>query len=48
MHPYAAIAGRQFLLFDVGGAIAIGGMAAMFLTAAIRHTMALYRAERLA
>ena len=44
-HPYAEIGGRTFLLFDVGGAIALAGMAAMALVTAARHTVALYRAE---
>ena len=47
VHPYVLVVGRQFLLFDVGGALAIAGMAVMALTAAIRHTASLYRAERL-
>jgi hypothetical protein len=46
-HPYAGIAGRSFLLFDVGGAVAIAGMAAMALAAAVRHTTLLYREETL-
>jgi len=45
--PYARIAGRQFLLFDVGGAVALAGMAAMAAAAAVRHTIALYREETL-
>jgi hypothetical protein len=45
VQPFAHFAGRQFLLFDVGGVIAIAGMAAMFLTAAFRHTTALHREE---
>ena len=44
-HPYARIGGRQFLLFDVGGAVAIVGMAAMAVAMAVRHTAALYREE---
>lgn len=44
-HPYAEIGGRSFLLFDVGGAVAIAGMAAMALVTAARHTAALYREE---
>lgn len=46
-HPYADIAGRTFLLFDVGGVVAIAGMAAMLLRTAIRHTAMLYREETL-
>jgi archaetidylinositol phosphate synthase len=43
--PYAEIEGRSFLLFDVGGAVAVAGMAAMALVTAARHTVALYREE---
>jgi len=45
--PHVAIAGKQFLLFDVGGVVAIAGMAVMGLTAAVRHTAVLYRQEML-
>jgi archaetidylinositol phosphate synthase len=45
-NPYARIGGRQFLLFDVGGAVAIVGMAAMAVATAVKHTAALYREER--
>ena len=45
VHPYATIAGRSFLLFDVGGAAAIVGMAAIAAIASVRHTAALYREE---
>lgn len=47
-HPYAHLFGRAFLLFDVGGAIATVGMLGMAMIAAIRHTVQLYREERLA
>jgi archaetidylinositol phosphate synthase len=46
-HPYANIAGRPFLLFDVAGALALAGMASMAVVAAVRHTLALYRMETL-
>ena len=46
-HPYMSFAGRQFLWFDFGGAIAIAGMTAMVLAAAVRHTVLLYRQEAL-
>jgi len=46
-HPYASIAGRRFLLFDVAGAVAIAEMAFMAVAAAIRHTVVLYREEEL-
>jgi archaetidylinositol phosphate synthase len=44
-HPYAILAGRTFLLFDLGGAVAIAGMAVMAAVAGARHTAALYREE---
>jgi archaetidylinositol phosphate synthase len=44
-HPYVIVAGRSFALFDVGGAVAIAGMAAMAVIAAVGHTVALYREE---
>jgi hypothetical protein len=43
--PYANLGGRQFLLFDVGGAIALAGMAAMAAATALKHTALLYREE---
>lgn len=46
-HPNAHLVGREFLLFDVGGAIAIVGMLGMAVVATLRHTAALYREERL-
>jgi archaetidylinositol phosphate synthase len=45
--PVVKLAGRQYLLFDVGGAIGICGMLAMLVWASIRHTRQLYNAERL-
>jgi archaetidylinositol phosphate synthase len=44
-NPYAVLAGRRFLLFDVGGVIAITGMAVMAVVASVRHTAMLYREE---
>jgi archaetidylinositol phosphate synthase len=44
-HPNVNIANRHFLLFDVGGAVAIAGMAVMFLSVSVRHTTLLYRQE---
>ena len=44
-HPYSSLPGGPFLLFDIGGVIAIGGMVAMLFTAAVRHTVLLYREE---
>ncbi len=45
--PVVKLAGGQYLLFDVGGAIGICGMLAMLIWASIRHTRHLYRVERL-
>lgn len=45
--PYARLFGRRFLLFDAGGAIAAAGMFGMAIVATVRHTMRLYREERL-
>jgi phosphatidylglycerophosphate synthase len=36
-----------FLLFDVGGGVAVAGLAVAFITSTVRTTMALYRAEPL-
>jgi archaetidylinositol phosphate synthase len=47
VHPYADIVGHRFLLFDVGGVVAIAGMAFMALKAAFQHTVVLYREEKL-
>jgi phosphatidylglycerophosphate synthase len=44
---HGVIAGRTFLVFDVGGVIGIAGLVAMLLVAVIRHTAHLYKAERL-
>jgi phosphatidylglycerophosphate synthase len=43
--PWSNIFGRQFLLFDVGGAIAAVGMLAMAIVVTMRHTATLYRQE---
>ncbi len=45
--PWVHLAGRVFRLFDVGGAIGIFGMGLMLLTAVVKHTVRLYREERL-
>lgn len=39
--------GHRFLLFDVGGVVAIGGIAVTLIGSAIRNARVLYRAERL-
>jgi phosphatidylglycerophosphate synthase len=45
--PEVTLLGRRFLLFDIGGAIGIAGMALMLVWSAVRHTRQLYEAERL-
>jgi archaetidylinositol phosphate synthase len=45
VHPHATLAGRTFLLFDVGGAVGIMGMALMAIVTSARHTAVLYREE---
>ncbi|MBN8734516.1 MAG: CDP-alcohol phosphatidyltransferase family protein [Acidobacteria bacterium] len=45
--PYAKLAGQQYLLFDIGGAVGLVGMAAMLILATVRHTIQLYNEERL-
>lgn len=44
--PMAHLLGRQYRLFDVGGAISATGMLLMMLAAAGRHTRQLYQMER--
>lgn len=44
---YVAIFGNRWLLFDVGGAVAIAGLAIAFAVSALRNGIALYREERL-
>ncbi|HXZ33576.1 MAG TPA: CDP-alcohol phosphatidyltransferase family protein [Terriglobales bacterium] len=48
LHPTVKLLAHQFLLFDVGGVIAITGMALMLLVSAVRHTIQLYREEQIA
>ncbi len=43
--PYTRIFGQRFLLFDVGGIVAIVGMAVMLIVSSIRNTHALYKLE---
>ena len=45
---FVQLAGRQFLLFDVGGAIGIAGIGFALLWSVVKHTAFLYRAEPLA
>ncbi len=46
-HPMAHIGDRVFRLFDIGGAIGTVGMLGIFVIAAVRNTVRLYREERL-
>ena len=43
--PMVHLGGREFRLFDVGGAVGIAGMLAVFMLAALRNTVRLYREE---
>lgn len=45
--PYARIFGHRYLLYDVGGVIAIAGMALILVVSSIQNTHALYELERL-
>ena len=45
--PDVSVFGVRFLLFDIGGAIAVVGLLATFVISAIRNTRTLYRAEPL-
>jgi archaetidylinositol phosphate synthase len=45
--PFAFLAGRQFLLFDVGGAIGIAGIGLALLWSIVKHTTYLYGVEKL-
>jgi hypothetical protein len=45
--PWVRLLGGEYRLFDVGGAIGIAGMSLMLVNAAVRHTVELYRLERL-
>jgi len=45
VNPTAAVFGRTFLLFDIGGVVAIAGLIITFFVAASRNTRTLYRAE---
>ena len=47
VHPTAGIAGREFLLFDVGGVVGAIGLCFTLLYAAARNTRRLYRLEPL-
>jgi archaetidylinositol phosphate synthase len=45
--PVSIIFGHRYLMFDVGGTIGIIGMGIALLWSIVRHTVFLYRAERL-
>jgi phosphatidylglycerophosphate synthase len=45
--PWVRLWGGTYRLFDVGGVVGIAGMSLMLVNAAVRHTIELYRAERL-
>jgi archaetidylinositol phosphate synthase len=45
--PWSHLAGHTFLLFDLGAVAATVGMGIMFFYATIRHSVQLYREERL-
>jgi archaetidylinositol phosphate synthase len=44
---FVTIAGSRYLLFDIGGAVAITGLALTFIVSAVANTRALYAAEPL-
>ena len=46
VNPIADIAGHRFLVFDIGGLVAIVGMTYMAVAATVRHIAVLYREER--
>ena len=41
------ILGTRYLMFDIGGAIGVAGMAVVLTISIVKHTVALYRAEPL-
>jgi archaetidylinositol phosphate synthase len=45
--PVVGLLGHRYLLFDVGGVIGLLGMGLMLTWSALRHTVQLYREERL-
>jgi archaetidylinositol phosphate synthase len=46
-HPDARISGSSYRVFDLGGIVAIAGMALMLVVSTVCHTVKLYRAETL-
>jgi archaetidylinositol phosphate synthase len=45
--PMVQLAGSTYRLYDVGGVAGVTGLALMLIAAVVRHTVQLYRAERL-
>jgi phosphatidylglycerophosphate synthase len=45
--PEISLFGARWLLFDVGGAVAVAGLLATFIVSAVQNTRTLYRAEPL-
>jgi archaetidylinositol phosphate synthase len=45
--PVVGLFGGRYLLFNVGGLAGIIGMSLMLIVSTVRHTVALYRAERI-
>lgn len=45
--PFVPLAGKMYLLFDIGGAVGILGLGVAAVWSAIEHGMFLYRSERL-
>ena len=45
--PIVPLAGREYLLFDIGGAVGIAGLGIAVVWSAVEHGMFLYRDERL-
>ena len=45
--PYARVFGHRYLLYDVGGVVAIVGMGLILVVSSIQNTHALYELERL-
>jgi|SRR5271157_2127712 len=45
--PWVHLFGSEYRLFDVGGVVGIVGMSLMLVGASVRHTIELYRLERL-
>lgn len=45
--PFAIIAGRDFLLFDVGFVVGTAALAAILVQAKVKHIVILYREETL-